>query len=118
MPRPAPCRSSAQPRIARTAATGALAAIAILSSVVASAAADPGGAEQPAIAMHGAPLFPGEFGIPPYVNPDAPKGGRLVEGVLGTFDNLNPMIVQGLPVQTIRGYVVESLMAGSVYDAF
>ena len=32
----------------------------------------------------------------PYVNPDAPKGGRLVEGVLGTFDSLNPLIVQGL----------------------
>ena len=32
----------------------------------------------------------------PYVNPTAPKGGRLVQGVLGTFDSLNPFIVKGL----------------------
>ena len=32
-------------------------------------------------------------------------------GLLGTFDSLNPLIVRGLAVQQIRGYVVESLMA-------
>ena len=31
----------------------------------------------------------------PYADPNAPKGGRLVEGVLGTFDSLNPFIVKG-----------------------
>ena len=46
----------------------------------------------------------------PYANPDAPKGGRLVQGLLGTFDSLNPLIVRGLAVQQIRGFVVESLM--------
>src|SRR3954462_11673387 len=64
-----------------------------------------------AIAMHGAPALPAGFSHLPYVNPDAPKGGRLVQGVLGTFDSLNPMIVKGLAVQQIRGFVVESLMA-------
>lgn len=64
-----------------------------------------------AIAMHGAPAMPENFAAMPYVNPNAPKGGRLVEGVLGTFDSLNPLIVMGVPVQAIRGYVVESLMA-------
>ena len=63
----------------------------------------------PAIAMHGEPAFPD--GRMPYVNADAPKGGRLVFGVLGTFDSLNPMIVRGIPLPQIRGYVVESLMA-------
>ena len=29
-----------------------------------------------------------------YANPAAPKGGRLVQGVLGTFDSLNPFIVR------------------------
>ena len=47
----------------------------------------------------------------PYANPDAPKGGRIVFGVPGTFDSLNPFIVKGLAVQQIRGYVIESLMA-------
>ena len=68
-------------------------------------------AESYAIAMHGAPAMPADFTHMPYANPDAPKGGRLVQGVLGTFDSLNPLIVRGLAVQQIRGYVVESLMA-------
>ena len=63
------------------------------------------------IAMHGAPALPADFTHMPYANPDAPKGGRLVYGVLGTFDSLNPFIVKGIAVQQIRGYVVESLMA-------
>src|SRR6202166_10460 len=71
-----------------------------------------------AIAMHGKPAMADGFIALPYANPDAPKGGRLVEGVLGTFDSLNPMIVQGLAVQSIRGYVVESLMARSYDEPF
>jgi len=68
--------------------------------------------------MHGAPAMPDGFTALPYVNPDASKGGRLVEGVLGTFDSLNPLIVQGLAVQPVRGYVVESLMARSYDEPF
>src|SRR5213593_3231246 len=64
-----------------------------------------------AIAMHGDPALPTGFSHFGYVNPDAPKGGRLVQGVLGSFDNLNPLIVRGLAVQQIRGFVIESLMA-------
>ena len=82
-----------------------------------------------AIAMHGEPLFPGGFGTPPYVNPDAPKGGRLVEGVLGSFDSLNPFIVKRLAAQGIRGpfvsgsnvlggYVIESLMTRGYDEPF
>ena len=68
--------------------------------------------------MHGAPALADDFSATPYVNPDAPKGGRMIEGVLGTFDSLNPLIVQGLAVQTIRGYVVESLMARGYDEPF
>ena len=71
-----------------------------------------------AIAMHGTPAMPDGFTVLPYANPDAPKGGRLVQGVLGTFDSLNPLIVQGLAVQEIRGYVVESLMARGYDEPF
>ena len=72
----------------------------------------------PAIAIHGTPALPDDFTAVPYVNPDAPRGGRMVEGVLGTFDSLNPLIVQGLAVQTIRGYVIESLMARGYDEPF
>src|SRR5229473_3444405 len=74
--------------------------------------------ESYAIAMHGAPALPADFTHMPYANPDAPKGGRLVQGFLGTFDSLNPLIVRGLAVQQIRGFVVESLMARGNDEAF
>jgi len=66
--------------------------------------------ESYAIAMHGEPALPADFTHMPYVNPVAPKGGRLTWGLLGTFDSLNPFIVQGVAVQQIRTYVVESLL--------
>src|SRR5262249_12287902 len=47
----------------------------------------------------------------PYVEPNAPKGGRLVLGALGTFDSLNPFIVKGVTPPNLREYVYESLMA-------
>jgi peptide/nickel transport system substrate-binding protein len=62
------------------------------------------------IAMHGKSALAAGFSHMPYVNPDAPKGGRLTWGALGTFDSLNPLIVKGLAVQQIRTYVLESLM--------
>jgi peptide/nickel transport system substrate-binding protein len=68
-------------------------------------------AQSYAIAMHGAPALPADFSHLPYANPDAPKGGRLNWGLPGTFDSLNPLIVRGIALQQIRGFVVESLMA-------
>src|SRR6201999_334972 len=62
--------------------------------------------------------MPETFSYMPYANPDAPKGGRLVQGILGTFDSLNPLVVKGLAVQQIRGFVVESLMARGNDEAF
>ena len=70
------------------------------------------------IAMIGQPALPPGFDHMPYVNPDAPKGGRLVFGVPGTFDSLNPFIVQGVAVQQIRGYVVESLLTRGQDEPF
>ena len=68
-----------------------------------SIAGETSAAESYAIAMHGAPAMPADFTHMPYANPDAPKGGRLVESMLGTFDSLNPLIVRGVAVQQIRG---------------
>jgi peptide/nickel transport system substrate-binding protein len=68
--------------------------------------------------MHGAPELPDGFSNFPYAMPDAPKGGRIVLGASGSFDNLNPMIVRGEPVQGIREFVVEPLMARSQDEPF
>ena len=81
-------------------------------------------AESHAIAMHGGPAMPADFSHMPYANPDAPKGGRLVESMLGTFDSLNPLIVRGVAVQQIRGLpferglVLESLMVRGNNEPF
>lgn len=74
--------------------------------------------ESHALAMHGAAALPPDFKHMPYANPEAPKGGRLVWGILGTFDSLNPFIVRGIAVQQIRGFAVESLMARGNDEAF
>ncbi|HEY1311180.1 MAG TPA: ABC transporter substrate-binding protein, partial [Pseudolabrys sp.] len=71
-----------------------------------------------ALAIHGEPAWPANFSHPSYANPAAPKGGQLVQGVLGTFDSLNPFIVKGLPAANIRSYVVESLLARGYDEPF
>ena len=70
------------------------------------------------LAMHGEPQWPANFTHPTYARADAPKGGRLTQGVLGSFDSLNPFIVKGLPAQNLRGYVFESLLARGYDEPF
>jgi peptide/nickel transport system substrate-binding protein len=92
----------------------ALACLIGLLAMAAPAAAEP----THALAMHGLPAMAKDFTAYPYVNPDAPKGGRLVHGVLGTFDSLNPLIVKGIAPAEIRGYVIEGLMARGYDEPF
>ena len=73
---------------------------------------------QHAIAMHGRPALPNDFTSFRYANPNAPKGGRLVQSTLGTFDTLNPFVVKGLAVQAVRSYVIESLMTRGFDEPF
>jgi peptide/nickel transport system substrate-binding protein len=116
-PRPPPCRSAehlraASPRIV-------LALLALLLAALAGGAATAQAAEpQHALAMHGAPAMPADFTRLPYANPAAPKGGRLVQGVLGTFDSLNPLSIKGIAVPAVRSLVVESLMARGFDEPF
>ncbi len=76
------------------------------------------GIQSHGIAMHGQPALSADFAYMPYARPDAPKGGKIVFGIPGTFDSLNPFIVRGIAVQQIRGYVVESLMARGNNEPF
>ncbi len=89
-------------------------------ALAAALAAGPSHAETTAhaIAMHGQPAWGPNFDHPTYADPAAPKGGTLVQGVLGTFDCLNPFIVKGLPAANIRSYVVESLLARGYDEPF
>ncbi len=77
------------------------------------------------IAMHGKPALAKGFKHLPYVNPDAPKGGKITYGVRGNFDSLNPFIIKSIRT-TARGVwdpvfgnlVYESLMFRSRDEAF
>jgi peptide/nickel transport system substrate-binding protein len=70
------------------------------------------------IAMHGEPALGPNFQHLRYANPDAPKGGRMTLGVVGTFDSVNPFVVRGLAPTQIRGYVIESLLARGYDEPF
>ena len=96
-----------------------LAALAALALVAAAAGPAPAGAPQSGgLAMHGEPALPPDFAHLPYVFPDAPRGGRMTLGLLGTFDSLNPYVVRGVAPDAAPRYVLESLMARSFDEPF
>lgn len=47
------------------------------------------------LSLIGQLALPPDFDHFPYANPDAPKGGEVVLGAVGTFDSFNPFIVRG-----------------------
>ncbi|MEN8131188.1 MAG: extracellular solute-binding protein [Pseudomonadota bacterium] len=70
-----------------------------------------------AIAMHGEPKYSSGFQYFDYVRPDAPKDGLLRLAVIGSFDSLNPYIIQGVPIRD-HWLMFESLMARSFDEPF
>lgn len=96
---------------------GAAAALLILflSCLTPTLAAEP----QPA---HGASMY-GDLKYGPdfthfaYVNPNAPKGGTLVQSAVNTYDNLNPYILRGVAAAGL-GLIFETLATGSLDEPF
>jgi len=70
------------------------------------------------IAMYGDPALPPDFEHLPHVNPDAPQGGRIVQGEVGSFDSLNPHILRGRTPWQLQYLVYESLMGRSWDEPF
>lgn len=70
-----------------------------------------------AMAMHGKPKYGPDFTHFDYVNPDAPKGGSDIRRAIGTFDSLNPFIIQGNPATGI-GLIYDTLTKSSADEAF
>ncbi len=70
------------------------------------------------IAMYGEPALPPDFVALPYVNPDAPAGGRIVEANIGNFDSLNPFIRKGNSPWQVRFHIGETLMGRSLDEPF
>jgi len=57
--------------------------------------ADPEPQPRHAISMQGEPRYPPDFKHVDYVDPDAPKGGTLIEANIGSFDTVNRWIILG-----------------------
>ncbi|MEM7242119.1 MAG: extracellular solute-binding protein [Pseudomonadota bacterium] len=68
--------------------------------------------------MYGEPALPEGFSHLPFVNPDAPKGGKIVFGEGGGFDSMNPYILKGRAPWGVRAHMVESLMGRSYDEPF
>jgi peptide/nickel transport system substrate-binding protein len=92
----------------------ALLAAALLAAGLATATAEP----RHGIAMYGDPALPPDFVSLPYVNPEAPKGGRIVQGEVGSFDSLNPHILKGRSPWQLGFLAYESLMGRSWDEPF
>ncbi len=73
---------------------------------------------QHGIAMYGDPGLPPDFVSLPYANPDAPTGGSIITGEVGSFDSLNPLILKGSSPWQLRFLVYESLMGRSYDEPF
>jgi peptide/nickel transport system substrate-binding protein len=95
--------------------------LAVLASAFFLGIAAPSAASETArhgIAMHGEPALPHGFDHLPYVEPDAPKGGRITLAQQGTFDSLNPLTVIGVAPDVLPRYVLQSLMTRSLDEPF
>ncbi|MEM7496444.1 MAG: extracellular solute-binding protein [Pseudomonadota bacterium] len=68
--------------------------------------------------MHGAPALPEDFDALPYVNPEAPKGGRVTFAEFGSFDSLNPFVLKGAAPWALSSHMFESMLARSYAEPF
>jgi microcin C transport system substrate-binding protein len=65
-----------------------------------------------ALSLIGTPKHGANFTHFDWVNPNAPKGGRVRQWALGTFDSLNPFPVQGSPANGLT-LIYDTLMSSS-----
>jgi len=71
----------------------------------------------PAVALGSTPKYSPNFTHFDYVNPDAPKGGKITFYESGSFDSLNPYVLKGIAV-TGTHLVFEHLMTESQDEPF
>ncbi len=64
------------------------------------------------------PKYPQGFNHFDYVNPVAPRGGRLILSAFGSFDSLNPFLLKGISAAGLAELMFESLMESSLDEPF
>lgn len=92
-----------------------LALLAALAAAPALPAQAQEGVKLHALTLGDAPKYGPDFKYLDYVNPDAPKGGTINQGVTGTFDSFNGFIIKGTPAALPGLY--ETLTASPEDDA-
>ncbi|MEM6461572.1 MAG: extracellular solute-binding protein [Pseudomonadota bacterium] len=92
--------------------TAILSAFLLFSGTAPSAAEDR--AWRSAISLIGEPKYEAGFTRFDYVNPDAPKGGRLNLSVNGSFDTLNPLLARGEMASGVESLLYDRLMTSSL----
>lgn len=73
------------------------------------------------LAIYGEPAHKPGFTHFPYVNPDAPVGGRMTRAAIGSFDSTNPFILKGNSVAGLNyfgGLIYDTLMIPSADEPF
>lgn len=69
------------------------------------------------LSLHGKPKYNSLFTHFKYANPNAPKGGEIRLGTIGTYDNVNPFILKGVTAAQ-ASIVFETLMESSLDEPF
>jgi microcin C transport system substrate-binding protein len=74
------------------------------------------------LARFGNPKYGPDFKSFAYVNPNAPKGGKMKMGAIGTFDSLNQYVATGIPPVVLAlqsgSLTMDSLMTRSVDEPY
>ena len=68
------------------------------------------------VSMAGQLGLPANFSHFPYANPNAPKGGEVALGAVGTFDSFNPYVLRGVAAGEI-GRIYDTLLRDSADEA-
>lgn len=69
------------------------------------------------LALYDDPELPPDFTHFPHVDPEAPKGGRLVRSAIGSFDTTNPFIIRGTPATGLT-QIYDTLMVTNPDEPF
>ncbi len=94
-----------------------LAAAAFLMLTGLPAQAQEGAVTAHGLAMHGDLKYQADFTHLDYVNPEAPKGGHIKLGSMGSFDSLNSFIVKGVSASGV-GFIYDTLLTSTADEPF
>jgi microcin C transport system substrate-binding protein len=72
----------------------------------------------PSIGLGYTPKYPANFKHFDYVNPDAPKGGKIILPGFGNFDSFNPFILKTVEVDGLGDLIFETLMVQSTDEPY